>query len=438
MWSRILDYRLIIAVVLSVAMLGVLACGGADEEAAPAAAPAPAPAVAPSAPVPPVPQAPAAPAAKAVVPKMEEATGEPALAGKYPTGHVKFNVPVAMPKSFSEAPMLAALVKAGSLPPVEERLPEEPLVLAPPESIGKYGGTWNRIYLYVGDHGAVGTDKTVIYDGDGFTWMPFIPKEFDFSNGGRTITITLRKGHKWSDGTPYTADDYEFQWNEMMLNEEWKPTFPVNFLSPQSKNRPTFEKLDDLTVRYTWDDPYYSIIERGFNGGFWSKGGGGYIFSPAHYVKQFHPDFAAKADMDKMMKDVEVEGWVKLMKIKLDGYMNTELPQLSAWVVVDDATGQEWIWERNPYYFAVDTAGNQLPYIDRKYIALVEDQQVAALKIAAGEVDFQSRHSTIEKIPVYLENAEKNGLPPDLLAQSRPDVGNPLPEPGLRVGRFDL
>ena len=218
---------------VSVAILmGGIACGSAEVEptAAPAAAPAAAAKTAPA----PAPTAKTAPAAAPA----PSAPTEALLAGTYPSGNVRFNVDPPIPASFSEAPELAALVKQGTLPPVEQRLPEDPLVLAPPQSIGKYGGTWRRIYLYVGDHGAVITDQLQRFDGDGATIMPHLAKSVTFSDGGRTATITLRTGQKWSDGEPFTTDDFEWQWNNLLNNEEFKPTFPSGLLSPISEPLP--------------------------------------------------------------------------------------------------------------------------------------------------------------------------------------------------------
>lgn len=386
-------------------LMGAVACGSAEQEPTPAPETAPAPAAKSAAPTPAAPTPAPAPASAPA----PSAPTDALLAGTYPSGNVRFNVDPPVPTSFSEAPELAALVKQGTLPPVEQRLPEDPLVLAPPHSIGKYGGTWRRIYLYVGDHGAVITDQLQRFDGDGATIMPHLAKSVTFSDGGRTATITIRTGHKWSDGEPFTTDDFEWQWNNLLNNEEFRPTFPSGLLSPITKNKPTLNKIDDVTVSLTWDDPYYSLTDNGLRGGFFSAGGGGYLFSPAHYLEQFHPDFADMAKLEQMMAEAEVDNWVKLIKLKLNAYTNPDLPQLSAWVTERSAKQSPWTLKRNPYYFAVDTAGNQLPYIDELMVTMVEDQEVAALKIAAGEVDFQSRQSTIEKLPVYLKNADANG-----------------------------
>ena len=401
MWSKVTNLKLIAAFAVSVAMLGVLACGGAEEETAPAAATAPAPAAPASAPAAPAPVAPVA----APAPAMEET---PLLAGNYAgSDYVKFNIPVTTPKTFNEAPMLAALVKDGKLPPVEERLPDEPLVLPPVGAVGTYGGTWRRVYTNAGDHAFVSTDGLGSWDGDGFTMMPRLAKSWVQSDDGRTLTITLRKGTKWSDGDDFDTEDFSFAWNEMILNKDLNGNVPSQFRSPVTQNAAKFEVLDDVTFRYTWDDPNFAFVENssGMRGGAFTNRAGNKWFVPSHYAKQFHIDFADKAALDKMMKEEEAENWVGVLKSKMNGYLRPELPTMNAWRVIDGSDGSEWIAERNPYYYAVDTAGNQLPYIDTMHLALVENLEAVSLKTVSGEIDFQGRHMTVQKIPLYRDNA---------------------------------
>ena len=401
MWSRLPKTKLVVALLASLAMLGVMACGGAEDEPVPAAAPAPAPLA-------PAPSAPAPAPAVAPAPAAGETMG-PTLASTYADGFVKFDVPVTTPTSFNEAPWCAELVKQGKIPAVDDRL-GDPLVLPPSDGIGKYGGTWRRLYLYVGDHGMNGdSDRLNVYDGNGMVIMPHLGKSTVMSPDGRSVTITLRKGHRWSDGEPFTADNWEWTFRNILENKEITPVFPSWLVSPATKNPPKFEKLDDVTIRYTWDDPYHSMAESSLTGARWSGRGGGVWWSPSHYLKNFHKDFVDAATLDKMVKDGQQESWVTLIKSKFDGYNSVDTPQTAAWKVADDQKGSEWIYERNCFYNAVDTAGNQLPYIDRQHSTLVESLDVAALKHAAGEIDLQSRHSMLQKIPLYMENQDKGG-----------------------------
>ena len=391
--------------ILALLLLGILACGGADEEdeageamtttapqeAAPTAAAVAAPTEAP----------------KTEAPKetMQETMGEATLAGTYDNGMVKYTVPVTVPTTFNEAPELAAKVAAGELPPVEDRLPKDPFVV-PPVSIGKYGGTWNRLYTWAGDHSYVSADALIAWDGDGQTWIPRLAKNVEFSNGGRTLTITLREGHKFSDGDPFDAEDFKWTWESLQLNEEYTPVLSSQWKSPITKNAPTFEVVDNKTVQYTWDDPNYALVDRGLGSGLFSNRLRG-LYSASHYLKQFHPDFAEKAKLDAAIAEAGVETWVELMNLKVNHYQNDELPVLNAWKTVDPSEGEEWIQERNPYFYAVDTAGNQLPYIDKIHLVLVEDLETVALRAANGDVSFQGRHMTLAKVPLYRANAEQ-------------------------------
>jgi len=132
--------------------------------------------------------------------------------------------PTKWPKRFAESPVLAELVKAGKLPPVENRIPEEPLVVKPVHTIGKYGGTWRRGFTGPGDYEngnrIVSTDKILFWDYTGTKIMPCVAKDWKLSDDGKAIAITLRKGHKWSDGQPFTADDFVFWYEDVYLNKD--------------------------------------------------------------------------------------------------------------------------------------------------------------------------------------------------------------------------
>src|SRR5471032_2447587 len=128
------------------------------------------------------------------------------------------------PKKFSEAPALAELVKAGKLPPVEQRIPQEPMVLKPLSSVGKYGGTWRRGFLGPGDNEngnrVRSADKLLFWDLTGTKIMPNVAKGWEQSPDGKRTTIFLRKGMKWSDGAPFTADDFVFWYEDMYQNKD--------------------------------------------------------------------------------------------------------------------------------------------------------------------------------------------------------------------------
>ncbi len=132
------------------------------------------------------------------------------------------------PATLKQAPMLDALVEDGTLPPVEERVPLEPLVVQPVEGIGTYGGTLRRGFTGPGDdengNRYVSGDKLVFWDYTGTEFRPALAKSWEFSDEDRVFTIKLREGHKWSDGAPFTADDFVFWYEDIYLNQDLVPT----------------------------------------------------------------------------------------------------------------------------------------------------------------------------------------------------------------------
>src|SRR5438067_3625575 len=221
------------------------------------------------------------------------------------------------PKTFSEAPMLAELVKQGKLPPVEQRLPEEPLVIKPVHEIGKYGGTWRRDFTGPGDRWngnrtVTGPDSLLFWDYTGEKAGPNVAKSFEFLDGGRTFVLHLRKGMRWSDGQPFTANDFVFWYEDMYKNEELIAT-PNILLSINGKPG-KLEKGDDYTVRYVFADPYYLISD--LMAGSTAISGHAFqgdmlmgSFAPAHYLKQYHPKYVTggKPAVEQMAKDAQYD-----------------------------------------------------------------------------------------------------------------------------------
>jgi peptide/nickel transport system substrate-binding protein len=323
-----------------------------------------------------------------------------------------------LPKKFNEAPMLADLVKAGKLPPVDKRLPEEPLVLKPVHAIGKYGGTWRRGFTGPADgenmNRIMATDRLLFVDYTGVNTVPSLAKDWKLSDGGRTITLTLRKGLKWSDGEPFNADDVMFWFEDMYANEE---ITPVGSAEMSINGKPgKFVKIDDLTVQAQFPEPYPMFVDvlSGFTsvGGGHALGGtqfGGFMgaFAPAHYLKQFHPNYVDKAELDRKAREANLDGWLAQLKAKNNYQQNPECPVMTPWRTVSPITTPNWVLERNPYFWCVDSDGNQLPYIDKVSLTLAENLEIANLRAIAGEYDLQTRHMDMQKLPVFLSNQDK-------------------------------
>lgn len=303
-----------------------------------------------------------------------------------------------VPTEFQEAPMLAQLVASGDLPPLAERLPKDVMVVAPYDSIGQYGGTWNRAFLGVKDFHALGR---LIYDAI-LRWPldpadpigPGLAKSWEWSDGGKTLTLYLREGLKWSDGEPFTVDDIIFWW-EAIEND------PEITAAPHSEwivnGKPMeLEKVDDATIALHFDAPngLAESVGLAFHGGQWPLGFERFgFFAPKHYLEQFHPKYNAAATYAEF-EDKAFN-------------FNPDLPVMYAWKVSQwDPGGTEMVAERNPYYWKVDPEGKQLPYIDRIHFDLVENNEALNLLAIAGKLDMQHRRIDFNKYPVYQENAE--------------------------------
>lgn len=323
------------------------------------------------------------------------------------------------PASLGEAPMLAELVKAGKLPPVAERIPAEPLVIEPVHGIGRYGGTWRRGFTGPGDvenaNRINASDKLLFWDPTGTEIVPSVARDWKMSEDGKTFTLYLRKGMRWSDGAPFTADDFVFWFEELYSNEEIVPT-PIADMSPGGKPGRVV-KVDETTVRFEFDAPYFLFED--MMAGDTLIGGGQSVrqsqkftfgaYSPKHYLAQFLPKASSVDEADAKAKAAGFDNWVQYLHFKKDWSLNPELPTLGPWRTVQPINTPTWLLERNPYYYAVDSAGNQLPYLDRIQLSLAENLEVLNLRAVAGEYDLQERHIDLGKLPVILENQEKGG-----------------------------
>src|SRR6266478_8344048 len=324
--------------------------------------------------------------------------------------------PAKFPKKFSEAPQLAEMVKAGKLPPVADRIGQDPLVIKPLHEVGKYGGTWRGGFtgpadFWNGYRCCSGPDHPMFWDYTGDKVVPNLARGLEMQDGGRAWLVHLRRGMKWSDGKPFTADDFVFWYEDIYQNKDLVPT-PSATMAINGKQG-AIEKVDTLTVRFKFPEPYFMLPDMLAGStdlaGQWNgyKGMGG--FAPAHYLKQFHPKYAGEAELDKKVKEAKYDSWVRMFLARNDWALNPDLPVLSPWKTATPNNTPTWTLERNPYSVFVDTAGNQLPYIDKVVLTLAENLEVINLRAIAGEYDFQARHLDLAKVPVFIENQQKGG-----------------------------
>ena len=309
---------------------------------------------------------------------------------------------------YHEAPELADLVKAGKLPPVADRLPENPLVVDTVESIGQYGGVWRRGFLGPGDfnnYHRIVYDALVRYSPDGTRVEPKLASSVEPSADYATWTVKLRKGAKWSDGSPFTADDIMFWYADVLLNKDLTPALPT-WMKNRDGSTVTVERVDAITVRWVYKEPTTTFLMELANKDSGDKQFA--VFLPAAYLKQFHAKYADKAQLDQMVADAKFKTWVELFISRAHPPDNPARPSMAAWVPVSRVTDQVFILRRNPYYVGVDKAGNQLPYIDRVQFKYFADVQALNLAAIAGQLDQQERHINLLNYPVLKEH-EKDG-----------------------------
>ena len=201
----------------------------------------------------------------------------------------------------------------------------------------------------------------------------------------RIFTLHIRPGHKWSDGEPFTAEDFRYWWEDIALDPDLTPAGPPVALLRDGE-RPKVEILDPLTVRYSWSKPMPSFLAE------LAGPTPVVIYRPAHYLKQFHARYADPKTLATLVAAQHLRSWTVLHN-RLDNptaETNPDLPSLDPWVLKTRPPAERFVFERNPYYYRVDTAGRQLPYLDR-VVALVADARLIPAKTGAGEADLQAR-----------------------------------------------
>ncbi|MFZ6027003.1 MAG: ABC transporter substrate-binding protein [Chloroflexota bacterium] len=336
---------------------------------------------------------------KATEPAAETAPAEKPLAPKY-----------------SEAPGLAEQVKAGTLPSVEERLPESPLVVEAAE-VGVYGGIWR-----MGMRG--GTDDPSFYRILGYetlvrwspNWDALIPnlaESWEVSDDATQYIFYLRKGVKWSDGAPFTADDLVFWYQDVMLNADLTKSAPGWLTS--GGEMVALEKLDDFSIKFTFKQPNGLFLQN-----LASPDSRSVTAVPAHFAKKYHAAYVDAAEMEKMLADGGYASWTDLFiarVVQSDGggmgpYTVAGRPTLNAWMVEEPFSGSatQVTLVRNPYYWKVDQNGQQYPYIDKLVYEVFQDVPSMLLKATNGEIDFQMRHfNTLANKAVLYDNMAVGG-----------------------------
>lgn len=330
---------------------------------------------------------------------------------------------------WQEAPILADMVKAGTIPAVDERLPVDPFVVGPgvllPETDvdwkpGKYGGilrsahasaNWNPdIFVMMNEPllsapglGVAGVRGNIVQD-------------FKVENDNKDFTFTLRKGLKWSDGQPVTTEDVRFVWEDIYGNDKMYPNgppdrFKTGYVASGKLGKLTI--LDDFTFKMSFEEPYGGFVRN-----LTIEGWNGYteILRPSHYLKQFHIKYKTLDELKPLLEENKLtDEWWNLFTLKncnnwdMTNPKCVDYPALNPWIGVKAEQGVLQ-FKRNPYYYKVDTEGKQLPYIDELISSQMADVEMVNVKVVSGDVDFLRESTALIKIPMYKEAEDKANI----------------------------
>ncbi|MDQ7990668.1 MAG: ABC transporter substrate-binding protein [Candidatus Dactylopiibacterium sp.] len=314
-------------------------------------------------------------------------------------------------QSYHDAPELEALVKGGKLPAVAQRLPAQPEVVTPLTRPGQYGGTLRTALRGNADYHAilrlVGNQGLTRWSMDFNSVKPNVAESWTANADATEYTFKLRRGMRWSDGAPFTADDVLFSMNDMVANKQFFGNAPASFVMRDKLAEVT--RVDDYTVRFRFASSYVGFPEAlaaplGQYPVLWQK----------KYCSQFHPRYNPK--LDALMGEMKVKDWPSLMRMKcgdievVTRWGNPEKPTLDPWVIERPYAGNssQVLMRRNPYFWQVDTRGQQLPYIDRLQLQVISEVETIVLATINGQLDFQHRHIfSIQNRPLLAENAKK-------------------------------
>ena len=338
--------------------------------------------------------------------------------------------------TFSANPESAALnarIRGNpSLPALSERLPEEPLVVVPYNSIGKYGGTLDAMSVATesgtSDFLSTRHVNLVRYADDLQTLVPNVAKSWDWNSDFTRLTLHLRRGHKWSDGAPFTSADVKFWYENLLLDNnvfEKTPSYALVGGEPMTVSTPSPE-----VVVFNLPAPKSGLLLH-FATAF-SQG-----YQPKHFLGRFHPEI--NPDADALAREAGFESGYEAIKIyygnsdwtdtpsplltaagKLSKLPADVVPTLESHIIVaETAEGRHLV--ANPYFFQVDSSGQQLPYISEQDEVYVTDAEVRLIKLINGDADYKSQSVPLDTAPVLLDNRDKG----DFSIVLKPTIAQP-------------
>jgi peptide/nickel transport system substrate-binding protein len=318
--------------------------------------------------------------------------------------------------SIREAPALAARVTQQALPPLAERIGTEPMVVTPHETPGRYGGALRTALRGGGDHNAilrmVGPQGLVRWDARMVGVEPNVARAWQVNDAATQFTFNLRRGMRWSDGRPFTADDVLFAMNDLVLDRTFNPTVPARYVAGGQPVK--VEKLDAHTVRFTFAAPYRRFLSELAT----PLGQHATLYQRA-YCGRFHPRYAQAQELAAAIKAGNHKDWAELLRARCGDieiparWANAERPTIDPWVISEPYRGgaTRVSLTRNPYFWQTDAAGRQLPYIDELQFFIISDIETILLKTLGGELDLQLRHiNLVANKPVIARAREKSAL----------------------------
>lgn len=302
-------------------------------------------------------------------------------------------------------PSLQKLVDSGELPPVAARVPENPSIVSfkSPRRAGQYS---EQMRFLMGKQKDIrmmmvyGYARLVAYD-ENLNLVPDILADIDIEDN-RVFTFHLRKRHKWSDGYPFTSEDFRYYWEDVANNIDLSPFGPSRDLLV-NQEPPNVEIIDEQTVRYSWSQPNPALLP--------ALAGARplFLYRPSHYLKQFHPLYTDEDELKVKMETAKKRKWTGLHHKKDNQYKsdNPDLPVLQPWSNSTSPPSERFVFERNPYFHRIDETGKQLPYIDRVVVNIADSKLVPA-KTGAGDSDLQGRYLRFDNYTFLKAGEQRN------------------------------
>ncbi|NOX73019.1 MAG: ABC transporter substrate-binding protein [Alphaproteobacteria bacterium] len=327
------------------------------------------------------------------------------------------------------ADLNARIIGNGPLPPLADRLPSEPLIVAPYDEIGKYGGTLdalsNATESGTSDFMSIRHVNLVRYSDDLTTIVPNVAKGWKWNDDFTQLTFFLRKGHKWSDGSDFGARDVKFWYDNLATDTNVREkTKDYVLVGGEVMN---VVVIDPQTVQFNLPSPKPGLLSHFAN--HYAQG-----FQPMEFLGQFHPAIDPNADANAQALGFENgydaikayygnSDWMDTPTPMLAypslvaGLPAATVPTLESHIIIAESTeGRHLV--ANPYFFQVDTAGQQLPYINEQDELFVGESEVRLLKLVNSEVDYKAQALNLDYAPLLLENQEKG----DFTVELKPEI----------------